>query len=222
MKMKNLMFLAARKSWVSSFPGLLFVTVMGSALFLAVRPAAADSLPQSDHLIVWYIGQAANLTFTEAYLTENRDGSDQNSGIATFTITTPDNDYYDAGTGRAVLVDPDGTFSDSVTVQISLPYWSLLPLGYWRDLTFTLTSDNGLGAPAQGIAETGDPQDITALLFPVITSLSVGDRFNFPINHVDVQSDVDVPEPGSLGLLGLGLVVLVGRRNRKGTARSAG
>jgi hypothetical protein len=71
-----------------------------------------------------------------------------------------------------------------------------------------LPGDFPQGAPR--LAETGQLQDVTALLFPKYAAANVAPPFT-----VQVQSDLDkpahAPEPGSLTLLGVGLLALAGR-----------
>ena len=124
----------------------------------------------------------------------------------------PDAPFDENGNARVrtvVFREQDGTVSDVVKLAVDPVSPQGLSVQYTQ-LSFAGYSDPGLPSniPSGGLFETGGLQDITPLLFPGY--FKPGQQATPPF-MVQFQSDLDVPEPASLILMGIGLAAVAGR-----------
>ena len=164
---------------------------LATAMYRVVLPTATFAMAQRDYQSYnWY----SHTDPDSGYLDRSKPYDDATFPIA---ITTP---YYTKSSGDPSV--PDFYFEDSQTGSNLITGNGLHPI---EDFSLQLPSDLAPGdyaiAMADVLAYNGSLDQITG---------SAGSNFT-----LRVQSSGDVPEPGTTTLLGFGIAVLVGLRNRK-------
>jgi len=189
------------------------------ALLLAAGVARAEPIP-SDRLVVTAAGGAVVL---DKVLLEGAPGHPERR-IHLAQLRVPHN-ALNVSAG-VILTDPDtGLASDWLRLSV-VPHKKddMLRFVFRSDRDGkSLTIPKHFPAGAPRIAETGDLQDVTALLFPLYARAGQAPPFTVQVLSDAEKSDqgvhiASVPGPGSLALLGTGLLTLGGyawRRRRQ-------
>jgi hypothetical protein len=136
-------------------------------------------------------------------------------GVSLVLLTEPAGEPLDPGETPIIIPTSTGPqiLSDAVISTLGnaqLPPQIMLVSDGGGDLQAIATDLANVPVLPPIITETGSLQDVSALL-----GLSTaGSPFGPPID-VQVQSDVTVPEPASLSVLGIGAWALLARRSKR-------
>ena len=132
------------------------------------------------------------------------------NGSLTRIITENNTDSLMSGTdGVDSFAPASGTFT---TINDTSTYHMMLSVTRNADGSVTYALDvNDSGTPITGTANAGDPGDLIVDTFDYFAISTTNDG-DYKIDNLVVTDQSPVPEPGSLGLVALGLPLLVRRR----------
>jgi hypothetical protein len=205
---------------------IVLMTVNTAAVILCSQFARADLIPESDELRITDIGvqiydqlifetpaaPETSLTWSPGAALPPINAA-QVPGAQIVLLTEPANEVPDPGETLISIQGPNGNVyfvSDAVISTIGstqAPFQVSLVSDGDPDLQGIVNFLQASGAPWTPVPETGGLQDLTSFLVPT----------QFPWT-VQVRSDVNVPEPSTFVMLGLGIASLFAYRRRKRVA----